>query len=70
MRMIACNIARPMRARLLVPILMMAAGSALATGQVGEAAADFNLENLEGGFFTLGTYRNNAVVFLQVIGYG
>ena len=68
--MIARNMARPARARLLVPILMMAAGSALAVGQVGEPAADFNLENLEGGFFTMGEHRNNAVVFLQVIGYG
>ncbi|RKZ20123.1 hypothetical protein DRQ50_00395 [bacterium] len=68
--MMANTIARGIRSRLLVPVLMLAAGSALATGQVGEPAADFNLENVEGGFFTLDQYQSDTVVFLQVIGYG
>ncbi len=56
--------------RLLAPILMLAASGALAAGQVGETAAAFDLENLEGGFLALDDYRDTAVVFLQVIGYG
>ena len=50
--------------------LVLAAGSALAAGQVGEQAADFNLENLEGGWYTLSQYQNTRVVLLSIVGYG
>jgi hypothetical protein len=50
--------------------LTLAAGTALAAGQVGEAAAEFDLENLEGGFYTLSQYADSHAVLLSIVGYG
>ena len=52
-------------ALLLVPLL---AGTALATGQVGEPAADFTLQATDGTWYTLSDF-GGQIVFLYMIGY-
>jgi len=67
--MVLRDSSRGARTAMLVPVMMLAATTALAAGQVGEPAADFNLENLEGGFVTFSEHLGEVVV-LSVIGYG
>lgn len=50
-------------------VLLLAAGGALAAGQVGEVAAPFILESLDGGYIGLAQFSGEVVV-LHVIGYG
>lgn len=50
-------------------VLVVAASGALAAGQIGETAADFNLESLDGGFISLSQHAGK-VVLLTIIGYG
>ena len=52
-------------ALLLVPLF---AGAALATGQVGEPAADFTLQATDGTWYTLSDF-SGQIVFLYMIGY-
>jgi hypothetical protein len=49
--------------------LFAVAGPAWSTGQVGEPAADFTLQDSEGFFHTLSDYQDN-VVLLFMVGYG
>jgi hypothetical protein len=51
-------------------LLLLTTSRALAAGQIGDPAADFSLQNLEGGTYTMSQFTGNAVVFLAVIGYG
>ncbi len=43
---------------------------ALAVGQVGDEAADFNLEDTWGNWHNLQDFRHNKVVLLNMIGFG
>lgn len=56
---------------LLTAALALAAAvpAAAQPGAVGTLAADFNLEELTGGYRSLGQHRGE-VVFLAIIGYG
>ena len=44
--------------------------SVLADGQVGDPAADFNLEDTWGQWHMLQDLRQNTVVLLNVMGFG
>lgn len=68
--MTTAHTATAIRALASVAILALTAGGAAAVGQIGDPAADFSLQNLEGGQFTMSQYQGNSVVFLAVIGYG
>ncbi len=48
--------------------IMLSAGTALATGQVGEPAADFTLTDSQGMVHTLSDYRGEVVI-LFMMGY-
>ena len=43
---------------------------ALAVGQVGDPAADFNLEDTWGNWHNLQDFRHQKVVLLNMIGFG
>ncbi len=43
---------------------------ALAVGQVGDPAANFNLEDTWGNWHNLQDFRHNKVVLLNMIGFG
>jgi hypothetical protein len=49
-------------------LLLLATGQAGATGQIGEPAADFTLQDSEGNWHTLSDYRDHVVV-LFMVGY-
>jgi len=53
-------------------LLLLAAPAAAGpgVGQVGSEAADWTLDSLDGGAYTLGDYRNEKVVFFFVVGWG
>ena len=52
---------------LLTLVLALSAATAYGAGQIGETAADFNLENLDGGFISLSQHAGK-VVLLTIIG--
>ena len=60
---------RPALAGALALALFLAAGGALAAGQVGEPAAPFVLESLDGPWHSLAQYADQVLV-LCVVGYG
>ena len=67
---------RPRRARattvgtlLAATAVLMLAGSAGATGMVGELGADFNLQASTGEWHMLSDY-NDEIVMLFMVGYG
>lgn len=54
----------------LLAFSLFGATSALAVGQVGDPAADFNLEDTWGQWHMLQDLRENTVVLLNVMGFG
>ena len=54
---------------LLILVVALSAATAYGAGQIGETAADFNLESLDGGFISLSQHAGK-VVLLTIVGYG
>jgi len=62
-------LAAALLALLLTTLIVLAAGPAQAAGQVGEPAADFTLQDSQGGWHTLSD-QVGTVVVLFMVGYG